>query len=265
MLVDHDLHVHTTLSACCSDPHATVPAILDRASACGLRLIGFADHVWDFRCPGASPWYAPQVAERALALRESAPPQQEVRTLFGCESEFRGAGSVGITSETAAQFDFVLLPMSHTHMQGFVLPSGVTSSADIASLMVQRFLELIDTGIASGLAHPFLPCGQTDRVDEIIAAIPASEFRRCFDRAAAAGVSIEITTGFFPAMRGTESDGFHDATFLEVLGFAKSSGCTFHFASDAHTLAGIGSVLGLQPYVDTLGLTRAHLSPLVQA
>jgi len=63
---------------------------------------------------------------------------------------------------------------------------------------------------------------------------------------------------------GGEREGWHDATFLRVLGIAKSVGCRFHFASDAHSLAEIGAVTKLAPFVKELGLTPKDITPLAR-
>lgn len=262
MQIDHDVHVHTFLSACCRDPEAVPEKILARAAESGLRLIGFADHLWDPACPGGSGWYAPQTPDHVAQVREQMPVQTPVRVLFGAESEYCGGGKVGISRTTAEALDFVLLPMSHLHMKGFVMPSGVDDPAGIGALMVQRFREVIALGLATGIAHPFLPCGYPTQTDAIIGSISDGQFRECFTAAAQAGVSIEITTGFFPSLRSEEPlPGWQDATFLRPLALAKESGCRFHFASDAHTLAGIGSVQQLAPFVADLGLDEGHVHP----
>ncbi len=264
MLIDHDVHIHTTLSACCRDPDATPLNILVRARAEGLRTVGLADHMWGSDCPGASPWYVSQGVERIDSMRAALPCDAEgMRVLVGCESEFCGDNKVGISPATAERLDYVLLPMSHFHMRGFVAPAELTDPADVGALMVKRFMAVLGTGLADGIAHPFLPCGHYENADRIIASIDDATFAACFDAAADAGVSIEITLCFFPGCGGDETDGFHDETFLRVLAIAKQEGCTFHFASDTHSLAGVGAVRHLEPYVQELGLTSAHIAPWV--
>lgn len=264
MLIDHDVHVHTKLSACCSDATATPENILSRARECGLRTIGFADHLWDSSCPGASPWYTPQDLAHVLQIRSQLPPAADgVRVLCGCESEYGGPGRLGIGAAGKAKLDFVLLPMSHFHMRGFIVPTDLAEPADIAALLVQRFDAVVALGLADGIAHPFLPCGHSDKVDAVIGRIADDTFRGCFARAAQAGVSIEITLGFFPGCAAGEKEGFHDETFLRVLRLAKAAGCCFHFASDTHTLAGVGGVRKLAPYVEALGLTPRDIAPWV--
>ncbi len=256
MLVDHDIHIHTTLSSCCADEQATPENIIARAAEEGLKTIGFADHMWDSRMPGASDWYMPQDLEHILKIRDMIPKDTKgVKVLVGCETEYCGNGKVGISREAAEQLDFVLIPASHVHMKGFVLPSWAETPKDIARVMLQHFNEVVGLGLATGITHPFLPVNHGDHVDEIISYILDSEFEEAFHRAAEARVSIEITTGCFPGISGRVREGFHDETFMRVLTIAKNCGCKFHFASDAHSLAGIGRVLQLEKYVKEIGIT----------
>lgn len=265
MLIDHDLHVHTFLSDCCGDEEATASNIIARAAEADLKTIGFADHMWDRAMPGASGWYAPQDFDHIMQIKEQLPGDtQGVRILLGCESEYCGDGKVGISKEVAEQLDFVLLPMSHFHMKGFVEPEGTDTPRDVADLLVQRYQEVIELGLATGIAHPFLPCGHGEATDLILSLISDRAFQDCFGRTAELGISVEITPGFFPGCREGESGGFHDETFLRVLSLAKQAGCVFHFASDSHKLSGIGGVLKLEKYAQEAGITREDIHPLLR-
>ncbi len=265
MLIDHDFHVHTTLSSCCNDPKSTPENILEAAARAGLKSLAFTDHMWDSSVPGASKWYAPQDYEHIMQIRERLPEDHRgIRVLIGCETEYCGNGKVGISRATAEKLDFVLIPMSHLHMKGFTIAETITAPEDVAALMVQRFHEVLDLGLADAIAHPFLPLGFKEQVDEIVGLISDQQFLDCFGRAAELGVGIEVTTGFFPGLSSGEREGWHDSTFLRVLSLAKQAGCRFHFASDAHTLAGIGNVQNLAPYVAEIGLTREDLSPVAR-
>jgi len=263
--VDHDLHVHTFLSSCCADERATPENILAMAAETGLRTVGFADHMWDRRVPGASPWYRPQSYEHICQIREQIPADTGgVRVLVGCETEYCGGGRIGISPEVAEQLDFVLVATSHTHMGDFVVPPGCDSTQDIASLLADRFSEVVELGLATGVAHPFLPVGQKEQVDEIIALISDQRFLDCFGRAAERGVSVEVTVNSFPSIGGWEWPGFHDETFLRVLTLAKQAGCVFHFASDTHTVVFVGQSLALEPFARAAGITRDDVLPLVR-
>lgn len=262
MLVHHDIHVHTNLSSCSHDPQATPENYIRRAAELGLQTIGFANHLWDNCIPGSSDWYRPQDAEHILKIKAQLPEDtQGVRVLIGCESEYCGGGKVGISRHVAEQLDYVLLPISHFHMKGFVLPEGVSSIKEVADLLVQRFHEVIDLGIATGIAHPFVPLGFTKHIDEIFAAISDTAFADCFGRAAEAGVSIEIQPSYFPESQGKKSEGHHDASFLRMLSIAKKAGCCFHFGSDAHTLEGLDQMMHLEKCVQELGLEESDIWP----
>jgi histidinol phosphatase-like PHP family hydrolase len=265
MLVDHDIHVHTFLSSCSADPEALPEQMLAAAAAAGVKTVGFADHLWDAAVPGASNWYRPQDFDHISQIRAQLPEERHgVRVLVGCETEYVGEGRVGISPEVAAQLDFVLVPHSHFHMENFVRPAEVTDSGEIAELLQQRFAEAIELEVVTGIAHPFLPCVFPERTDEILGQIGDAEFGDLFGRAAERGVSIEITTGAFPSLGGGEREGMHDESFLRIYSLALEAGCLFHFASDTHSLEGMGRVRGLEPFARQLGLTRENLHPLVR-
>ena len=120
MKIEHDFHVHTHLSSCSSDPKATVENYLRLAKDRGLKLIGFANHFWDSNVPGASEWYKPQDFDHIMKIKDEIPQDTlGVKILIGCETEYCGYGKVGITKRSL-QLDFVLIPISHLHMEGFV-------------------------------------------------------------------------------------------------------------------------------------------------
>ena len=180
MIIDHDAHVHTVQSACCGDPAATAANVIARAAETGLKTIGFANHLWDRAVPGASDWYAPQDLEHVLTIRQEIPADTRgVRVLVGCETEYCGGGKVGISREAARQLDFVLIPFSHTHMKGFVVPAS-TTAADLPALLTQRFREVVGLGLATGIAHPFVPLAFMDHLDEIMAAVTDGDLEDCF-------------------------------------------------------------------------------------
>ncbi|HHT28139.1 MAG TPA: PHP domain-containing protein [Firmicutes bacterium] len=262
LFVNHDIHVHTMLSACVEDAAAIPTNYIQQAATLGLKTIGFADHVWDRNMPGASPWYQPQDMEHILSIRDQLPNDTlGIKVLIGCESEYWGDGRIGISRAAAEQLDFVLLPMSHAHMTSFAVPGVVTSLADLSQLLVKRFHEVIDLRIATGIAHPFFPIGYIEHVDEIIAGISDTQFIDCFGRAAEAGVSIEIQPSYFPSLHGKPQEGFHDETFFRVLSLAKRCGCYFHFGSDAHSLAALNSLTVLDQVIEQIGINRDDIPP----
>jgi len=201
MRIDHDFHVHTFLSSCNKDSASTPANILKAAAESGLESLAITDHMWDAAMPGASKWYAPQDYDHIMQVRAQLPENRHgLRVLIGCETEYCGNGKVGISRKTADRLDFVLIPMSHFHMKGFTISESITDSREVAELMVRRFQEVLDLDLADGIAHPFIPLGFKDRVDEILGLISDQQLEDCFGRAAALGVSIECTVGFFPSL-----------------------------------------------------------------
>lgn len=236
MRVLHDIHIHTSLSSCCMDNEANPENIIKIAKEKGLKTIGFSDHVWDNPDFTPSEWYRPQNLEHILKIKQQLPKDtQGIRVLIGCETEYCGNGIIGLSKEAASQLDYVLVPMSHTHQRGFVIPDKDYTNKEVAKLMVDYFKGVLSLDIATGIAHPFAPLGFKD-VDGILNCISDDEFSECFSMAAEKGVSIEINAAIFHEALGKYDDFYHDESFIRIFKIAKKCGCLFHFASDAHSV-----------------------------
>ena len=59
-IVDNDLHIHSQLSSCSSDPAQSNERILKYAEENGLKTICITDHFWDENIPGAFSVYQGQ-------------------------------------------------------------------------------------------------------------------------------------------------------------------------------------------------------------
>ena len=267
----HDMHVHTTLSACCHDDGQTARNVLARAAELGLHTVGFADHMWENPEAEPSRWYAPQNLEHVLGLRdELAGIETGVRALVGCEADYAGPGRAGISPEAAAQLDFVLLPCSHFHMKGFVDQPGDDTPAALARHMTGFFRAAVATGLATVIPHPFVPCGHMQKCEAAHALISDGEFAELFARAVEAGVAIEIHPSFFPGIFRPDSpewmpDGDpqqRDDAFIRMLTIARGAGVRFTLASDAHARGEIGATLRMRQVVEKLGLTACDFLPL---
>ena len=266
MNIDHDMHVHSPLSACYHDKEITIQEILEAYARLGVERIGFEDHLWDNAMPGASPWYKPQDMEHIKQIREMIPEDTlGIEIMFGCESEFWGKGKCGISKEAAEKLDFVLLPASHLHMKEYILPNPDMTDEEIGSFMVKLFMEALDENIATGIPHPFVPCTRPESVDRIVGSISDSSLKECFSRAAQEHVSIEITTSSFPSIfNGEEKEGHHDATYIRVLSIAKECSCRFHCASDSHDLEKIAGFKKLETVLKKLNITDKDIHPFAK-
>ncbi len=254
----HDLHIHTTLSACCADPEAEPAGYLALAREQGLTAVGFVNHVWDSRIPGASPWYAPQTFERAMSIREQIPADTfGIRVLVGVETEF-AQGIIALSPECAQQLDYVLVPHSHIHMEGLVRPAGVTASRDIARFLADTFDDLVSRDFATIVAHPFCPLSfdSREQLPEIFSCLSDSRLEQSFGLAAEHGAGVEINLAIF---RYGAEDPLYDDTYYRMFRIARKMGCRFSFGSDSHSLAELDRLSAQKRVGELLGLTEADL------
>ncbi len=119
-----DMHTHTKISLCSSDENANVQNYIDKAVEVGIQVLGITDHCWDPAVPTTSGFYQKQDIEWVQQIRKQFPVDTKgVKLYIGIESEYCGmSDTLGITAEGARNFDYVLVPHSHTHMKNFVMP-----------------------------------------------------------------------------------------------------------------------------------------------
>ena len=256
--IDHDLHCHSQLSLCSRDPEQTPAAILARAKAHGYTVQCVTDHLWDSAVPGASPWYAPQDIEyvrKSLPL----PEDDQVRMVFGCETEFLGGTHLGIAPEHYDLFDFIVIPPNHFHMVDFVRPACYDTEEKIAGLLVERLEEISRLDLPwhkVGIAH--MTCHLTFRegdVYKVFRLVDERRYRDVMRTFARLGAGIELNASEF-ALGWRE----HEEDALRLYRLAKEEGCRFYLASDAHHPNALEFVAERMPEaVELLGLTEEHL------
>ena len=259
MIIQHDIHVHTYISSC-GKPTADPNKYIELAIQSGFHTLGFADHLWDSDVPGASPWYAPQNMEHLNQIRGIVGHRDDIRILFGCETEYAG-GRIAITREHAQALDYVLVPISHLHMKDFVRPAWCVKPKDLAELMVKRFNEVVVQDIATGIPHPFVPCGFSDNSTEILSYISNDAFDECFGLAKEHNVSIEI----HPEMYTHIKTGEYVDCYCRMMERARGQGCCFHFGSDAHDIPTLRVTDYTKRFLAECGFREQELLPLVRA
>lgn len=168
MKIRHDIHTHTLFSTCCEDPEATMAAFVREAHELGHKVIGISNHLWDEKVSGASYWYFLQPIKYGLEAKYAIPADTKgVKVLFGIESEFCGmSDTLGLLAETAKQFDYVLIPHSHTHMKNFVIPDD--SDVKAARETVRERLAAAFPELSSDLIGRMSGClGRVDLIPSI--------------------------------------------------------------------------------------------------
>ena len=248
--IDHDLHCHSHLSSCSSDPAQTTEAMLAHAKAHGFKDICVTDHFWDSPVPGASSWYAPQNFEH-IRQNLPLPKDDDVRFLFGCETEFCGGKKLAIAPEHYDAFDFIVIPPDHFHMKDFVRPSSCDTEKKAADLFVERLeqLQAFDlpwrkVGIAHMVCRLIFREGEPAKVYQLV---DEKRFRAAMRFFADHGTGIEINLSSFPP--GWRKD---EEAMLRLYRLAKEEGCKFYLASDAHHPANLDYVTDRGPGVCSL-------------
>lgn len=143
MKIRHDIHTHSLLSSCCYDPEATFENYFRRAKELGHTVFGISNHLWDEKVPGASHWYQLQMINYGLeGARNSTPDIPGIKIMIGSESEYCGmTDTLGMLAETAARFDYMLIPHTHMHMKNFVIaedPDVKAKRAELAASLAKN-------------------------------------------------------------------------------------------------------------------------------
>ncbi len=255
-IVDNDLHIHSKISACSGDDLQTNERLLQYASENGLKTICLTDHFWDDSVEGASVWYEPQNYEHIVAAKP-LPQKENVRFLFGCETELNKELTLGLSKEKFDLFDFIVIPTTHFHMLGYTLSEEESaSSQNRATAWIKRFDAVLEMELPFhkiGMAH--LTCSliapSREEYLEVLSLIPADEMKRLFTKAAKLGVGIELNS-YDMNFAEEETD-----VVLRPYRIAKECGCKFYLGSDAHHPDALdGAKAVFERAVDLLELTE---------
>lgn len=232
-----DYHIHTNLSNC-GKKEATPAAYAALAAGEGITDLGFSNHMWDEKIPGASEWYSNQTVAHVLSIRDELPKDPlaawGVRVHVGCEIDIDKHMTVGMASDTRALFDYVLISTSHLHMKDFTIDRSITSLPEVRKILLRRVDAALESRVADGIAHPFGVLGFFEQQDELLGGYTDGELMQVFRAVADAGVSLEINASAVLNNPGTlDADGF-SVQDRRLFTLARECGCRFHLGTDAH-------------------------------
>ncbi len=257
--IDHDYHIHSKLSICSADPKQSTENILAFAESTGYRDICLTDHFWDEAIDNRG-WDFYMTQDFAHISKSLPLPQSEkVRFHFGGETDMMYDPVLGITPETMDKCEFVIIPTTHFHMDGYVIPEdfGVEKRAEY---WVKNFEAILNMDLPFekiGIAH--LACGLMHSCDErasekVLRLVPDGELERLFTKAAQLGVGIEINSDDFDFEKHGDA---RKEQVLRVFGKAKACGCKFYLGSDAHHPRDLEHSIGVfEKAVELLNLTE---------
>ncbi len=230
---DSDLHIHSKLSLCSLDEEQNNERILKYAKDFNLNTICLTDHFWDENIKGViSGFYTAQNYEHVSAAKP-LPQSDDIRFLFGCETEMDMNMNVGISKSVCDKFDFIIVPTTHMHMIGYNISPDVVMPQQKADLWLEKFNVLLSKDLPfhkMGIAHLACPLIDRDREKylETLNSLKTEELKNVFSKAEKVDIGIELNSSDMKF-----SDGEAD-TVLRIFKIAKDVGCKFYMGSDAH-------------------------------
>lgn len=279
MIINHDFHLHTSLSLCASRD-ASFDFFINKAKADGLNKIAITDHLWDHGVDGyqgrGGNFYEVQNFEHIMALkpeidrynRESG----EVKVLFGAEAEYSFENRrPAVTPAVAEQLEVLLVPNSHTHL---TMPKEFYHPYEKhAEYMIDAFMDIVNSDVAryiTAIPHPFMAvcCPYDNRI--LIDLISDDSFKRCFSAAAEKGIALELNPNYLKknefegyTRNGNLADMYRDPA-LRMLRIGKECGCKFTVGTDCHGHAGDLDYSYTYLLAGLLDLTEDDFHPLTR-
>ena len=229
-VVDHDFHIHSTISPCCHDENQTPEAILEYALKNGYKKACLTNHLWDENVESEAQWHEKQ---RFECLKSVLPlPQAEgVQFLFGAEADMDYNYVLGVSEETMKQLDFIAIPTTHMHLAGNTVRKKIETPEEGAEIWLLRLNALLEKSLPwhkIGIAH--LTCGHIfgSRTPEVIKLLKDEALYNVFSDCACKGVGIELN------MKTLAMNEEEKKILLRPYYIAKDCGCKFYLGSDAH-------------------------------
>ncbi len=231
-MVLYDLHCHSKLSLCAARD-SEISEFIRCAEEDGLVCVGISDHAWDKGVGRPIEFYRDQPYEKLLERERLQ--TNSTKLFLGAEGEY-AQGLLGVRRSTIEKLDYIIIPHSHIHMNGFVLPEGVKDDHAVGRHLFNSFVSLLhhpDSDRFFGVAHPFWPCGRKlDQVNEILKTISDEEFIYCGKLAKEKGVFLEVNMSCVCA---NPIDKFEESEYCRFFRLAKKGGAEFFIGSDNHS------------------------------
>ena len=264
-IIDHDLHIHSNISACASNPDNTTDNILSAAKKVNIKKIALTDHFWDMDvlCDIKAGSCGFERISSVLPL----PKDKDIEFLFGCEADVNYDMVVGVAKEKYDFFDIILISLTHNQKVGRTIRKEDSMIPErLARVWVERLESILNQDL------PFYKVGITHLTTVHIAnkspevykktldLIPEEDLVRVFTLAAERGVGIELNAS---DMHYTEEN---KERILRIYRAAKRCGCKFYCGSDSHHFSGVEypRISFIEPAIDELGLTEDDKWPLAR-
>ena len=279
MIINHDFHLHTSLSLCASHD-AGFDYFLNKARADGMKKIAITDHLWDHGVDGyqgrGGDFYEVQDFEHIMTLKPEIDRYNaecgDIKVLFGAEAEYSYENRrPAVTPAVAEQLEVLLVPNSHTHL---TMPKEFYQPYEKhAEYMIDAFMDIVNSDVAkyiTAIPHPFMAvcCPYDNRI--LIDLISDDSFKRCFSAAAEKGIALELNPNYLKPkkvgdrMRNSTLGEMYQDPALRMLRIGKECGCKFTVGTDCHGFDGDMDYAYTYLLAGLLDLTEDDFHPLAR-
>ncbi len=259
--INHDFHIHSTVSRCCKDEKQTPERILQYAKRNNFERICLTNHFWDEKVESEAQWID-EHGYKYLTSVLPLPQADGIDFLFGAELDMDYNGILGISDETLNELDFVTVATTHMHLAGNSVREKISSPEEAAEIWLEKIRILLSKPLPfnkMGLAHMTTGHILKEKTPEVIKLLRDEDLYEIFADCAKKGLGIELNT---KTIFNSEEE---KEILLRPYFIAKDSGCKFYLGSDAHK----GEILdrasdNFKRIIDLLDLKEEDKFPLAK-
>ncbi len=260
-VINHDFHIHSTVSRCCRDPLQTPERIMQYARENNFDRICLTNHFWDEKIKSEAEW----IDEHGYSYLTSVlplPRQEGIRFLFGAELDMDYNGILGISRETLDELDFVTVATTHMHLAGNSVREKISTPEEGAEIWLNKIRTLLAMPLPFhkiGLAHMTTGHIMKEKTPEVIRLLKSSDLYEIFSDCAEKGLGIELNT------KTIFSSEEEKDILLRPYFIAKDCGCKFYLGSDSHKTEALKNAPeNFRRIIDLLDLKEDDKFPLAK-
>lgn len=260
-IINHDFHIHSTVSRCCKDEKQTPERILRYAEKNNFNKICLTNHFWDEKVKSEAEW----IDEHGYRFLTSVLPLPEangISFLFGAELDMDYNGILGISEETLAKLDFVTVATTHMHLAGNSVREKIKSPEEAAAIWLEKIKNLLSMQLPfhkMGLAHMTTGHILKEKTPEVIRLLKNEDLYEIFSDSAEKGLGIELNT------KTIFTSSEEQEILLRPYFIAKDCGCKFYLGSDSHKTEALeGAVDNFRRIIYLLDLKEEDKFPLAK-
>lgn len=259
--INHDFHIHSTVSRCCKDEKQTPEKILEYAIKNNFNKICLTNHFWDEKVKSEAEWIE-EHGYKYLTSVLPLPEENGIDFLFGAEIDMDYNGILGISPETLSELDFVTVATTHMHLAGNTVREKLSSPEEAAEIWLSKIKNLLSMPLPfhkMGIAHMTTGHIMKERTPDVIRLLKTEDLYGIFSDCAKKGLGIELNTKTI-----FNSDEEKDI-LMRPYYIAKDCGCKFYLGSDSHRTEALSLAKeNFERIITILDLTEENKFPLAR-